>query len=177
MERRSTNPNGYTHFQYDLTAHVGSSHGVRLSGGSTGGIVEAVGDDTNVSLTIRGQGTGAVTLGSSNQSVFLGGSTVQFQGFIRATDTAVATPNFNTTNAMVMETTHAITGLSSQTAGTPQQYFIIATPHNLSTDCALAYCYVGSTATEIHCRFEKHSTVTVGASTATIDFLVIRTAV
>ncbi len=37
MERRSTNVLGYTHFQYDVTAHVGSSHGVRLSGGSTGG--------------------------------------------------------------------------------------------------------------------------------------------
>lgn len=177
MERRSTNLLGYSHYQYDLTAHVGSSHGVRLSGGSTGGIVEAVGDDTNVSLTIRGQGTGGITLGSSGQTVFQAGSTVQFQGYIRATDTAVATPNFATTNAMVMETTHTVTGLSSQTPGTPQNYFIVANPHNLSTDCALTYCYVGSTADQIHCRFAKVSTLTVAASTATMDFLVIRTGV
>src|SRR3990167_5598879 len=171
MERRSTNLLGYSHYQYDLTAHVGSSHGVRLSGGSTGGIVEAVGDDTNVSLTIRGQGTGAVTIGSSGANLFLGGSSVAYQGVLYATDTAVATPNFATTNAMVMETTHAITGLSSQTPGAIQTAFLQAMGHNLSTDCALVGCYIGSTATEVHCRFAKVSTVTVAASTATISFL------
>lgn len=69
MERRSTNPLGYTHYQYDLTAHVGSSHGVRLSGGSTGGIVEAVGDDTAVSLRLRGQGAGGVIIQDSTASI------------------------------------------------------------------------------------------------------------
>ena len=64
MDRRSTSDQ-YTHYQGDVTAQVGSSHGVRLSGGSTGGIVEAVGDDTNVSLLLRGQGTGIVTVGSA----------------------------------------------------------------------------------------------------------------
>ena len=174
MERRSTNPLGFSHFQYDVTAHVGSSHGVRLSGGSTGGIIEAVGDDTNVSLTIRGQGTGAITIGSSGSQVFIGGSTVASYGVLRATDTGVATPNFATTNAMVMETTHVITGLSSQTAGTPHTAFILANPHNLSTDCVLVGTYISDTAGDVHCRFAKHSTVTVAASTATIDFLVWR---
>ena len=175
MERRSTNLLGYSHFQYDLTAHAGSSHGVRLSGGSTGGIVEAVGDDTNVSLTIRGQGTGGITLGSSGQSVRIGGSTVAWTGFILTTDTAVDTPNFATTNAMVMETTHTITGVSSQTAGQAGSVFVIAQPHNLSTDCALLHTWVGSTADQVHCRFAKVSTLTVAASTATISFLVLRT--
>ena len=64
MDRRSTSDQ-FTHWQGDVTAQVGSSHGVRLSGGSTGGIVEAVGDDTNVSLLLRGQGTGIVTVGSA----------------------------------------------------------------------------------------------------------------
>lgn len=63
MDRRSTSAE-YTHFGGDVTAQVNSSHGVRLSGGSTGGIVEAVGDDTNVTLTLRGQGTGQVVSGS-----------------------------------------------------------------------------------------------------------------
>lgn len=63
MDRRSTSAE-YTHFGGDVTAQVNSSHGVRLSGGSTGGIVQAVGDDTNVTLTVRGQGTGQVVIGS-----------------------------------------------------------------------------------------------------------------
>ena len=170
MERRSTNVNGYTHFQYDLTAHVGSSHGVRLSGGSTGGIVEAVGDDTNVSLTIRGQGTGAVTVGSSGQAVFLAGSSAAFAGFQRVTDTAVATPNFNTTNAMVIESSVTIAGVNSS-------HFILAKfAHNevASTDMTIGYVTTTSTSGEVLIGFEKHSTVTVAASTATIDFLVFR---
>lgn len=61
MQRRSTNETvGYTHFVGDLTAHVDSSHGVRLSGGSTGGIIESVGDDTAVTLTLRAQGTAGI---------------------------------------------------------------------------------------------------------------------
>lgn len=72
MERRSTQG---THFGADLTANVHSSHGVRLTGGSTGGIVEAVGDDTNVTLTVRGQGVGAVVLGNSSSPVHFGTST------------------------------------------------------------------------------------------------------
>ena len=174
MERRSTNPLGYTHFSYDLTAHAGSSHGVRLSGGSTGGIVEAVGDDTNVSLTIRGQGTGRVTIGSSGQSVFFSGSTSGMSGWIRFTDTAVATPNFATTNAMVMETTHVITG--SGTAGEAGGSMVFANGVNLSTDCVIVGAYVsGSTADDVHVRFAKVSTVTVASATATINFLVFRT--
>ena len=69
MERRSTNDIGYTHHQGDITAGVGSSYGVRLSGGSTEGIVEAVGDDTNVNLRLRPQGTtGGLLLGSTANS-------------------------------------------------------------------------------------------------------------
>ena len=73
MDRRSTSPE-YTHFGGDITAQVNSSHGVRLSGGSTGGIVEAVGDDTNVSLTIRAQGAGGITIGNSSQALTLSGN-------------------------------------------------------------------------------------------------------
>src|SRR3990167_1619676 len=68
MDRRSTSAE-YTHFGGDVTAQFNSSHGVRLSGGSTGGIVEAVGDDTNASLTIRAQGAGGITVGNSSQTV------------------------------------------------------------------------------------------------------------
>jgi hypothetical protein len=68
MEYRSTG----THYQNDIVAAAGSSHGVKLTGGSTGGVVEAVGDDANISLTLRGKGTGNVVLGNSSQGIVLG---------------------------------------------------------------------------------------------------------
>jgi hypothetical protein len=66
MEYRSTNAAGWTHHQGDLVSNVASSHGVRLTGGSTGGILEAAGDDTNISLVVRGKGAGAVVVGNSS---------------------------------------------------------------------------------------------------------------
>jgi hypothetical protein len=170
MERRSTNSIGHAHYQGDVASNVGSSHGVRLSGGSTGGIVEAVGDDTNVSLTIRSQGTGPITIGSSGQPVQISGSTSPFQGFIRFTSTGVATPNFNSTNLMVVESSVTITGVNSS-------HFVLAQFRNngiASTDMTLTNVRPTSTNNEVLFAFEKHSTVTVAASTATIDFLVFR---
>jgi len=64
---------GGQHISGDITAGVGSSHGVQLSGGSTGGLVQAVGDDANVSLTLKGKGTGGVTIGDSSQTVAFAG--------------------------------------------------------------------------------------------------------
>jgi hypothetical protein len=60
----------------DIVSNVGSSHGVRLTGGSTGGVVESFGDDANVSLTVRGRGTGGVTIGNSSQAVSLPGASL-----------------------------------------------------------------------------------------------------
>lgn len=163
-----------THTGRGVIAGHESSHGVRLEGGSTGGVVEAVGDDTDISLTVRAKGAGGVTVGSSGQAIFLAGSSTPFAGFQRVTDTGVATPNFATTNAMVMETTHTITGLPAATAGATTNVFVLANPHNLSTDCALLHTYVGSTAGQVHCRFAKVSTLTVASATATISFLAFR---
>lgn len=158
MEFRSTNALGYTHYQGEVIAGTGSSHGVLIGGGSAGGRIEAVGDDANINLTLAGKGTG---------SILFGNSTSPFLGVQRYTDTAVATPDFNTTNAMVMETTHTLTGVTSS-------HFLIAHGRNLSTDCLLCAVYPASTAGQAHCRFVKVSTVTVAASTATIDFLAFR---
>lgn len=174
MQFRSTNGK-FTHFQGDVVSNVDdSSHGVKLSGGTTGGVIESCGDESNIALTVRGKGTGPLVLGSSASQVFIAGSTTPFLGFLRVTDTAVATPNFATTNAMVMETTHTITGVPAATLGGTTNAFVLAMPHNLSTDCALLHAYVGSTADQVHCRFAKVSTLSVGASTATISFLVFR---
>jgi hypothetical protein len=200
MFYRSTNPDGqYVHHLGAIVAGVNSSHGVEIDGGSTGGMVRAVGDDANISLSLLQKGAGLlilgtstgpvsfggiitgnstepvigaastrVTIGATNAQVNFGGSTAPFYGFVRYTDTGVATPNFNTTNIMVMETTHVLTGVNSS-------HFILAQGRNLSTDCALVGVYPSaSTAGDVHCRFIKASTLTVAASTATIDFLVFR---
>lgn len=68
MQFRSTNGK-FTHFSGDVVSNVDdSSHGVKLSGGSTGGVVEAVGDETNIALTVRGKGSGGVAIGSASGS-------------------------------------------------------------------------------------------------------------
>src|SRR3990167_1493035 len=177
MDRRSTSAE-YTHFGGDVTAQVNSSHGVRLSGGSTGGIVEAVGDDTNVSLRIRAQGAANINIGNSSQPIIVStggtlqlGSTAPFAGFIRFTSTAVATPDFNTTNAMVIESSVTITGVNSS-------HFIIAAQLRnngvASTDMTITNPRTTSTNGEVLFGMAKISTVTVAASTATVDFLAAR---
>ena len=152
-----------SHYTRGVVYGVDSSHGVKIEGGSTGGVISAAGDDTDISLTLKGKGAGGVFFGTSTSAIV---------GYLRVTDTAVATPNFATTNAMVMETTHTITGLPAATPGATTNAFITAMAHNLSTDCALVGVYVGSTAGQAHCRFAKVSTLSVSASTATISFLV-----
>lgn len=71
MNNRSTG----VHFGNDLVSNVESSHGVRLTGGSTGGIVESFGDDANIALRVQGKGTGPTILGNSSSPVMLGAST------------------------------------------------------------------------------------------------------
>jgi hypothetical protein len=72
MNSRSTN-NAFTHFSGDVVSNVESSHGVQLTGGSTGGVVQAFGDDTDISLTVRGKGAGGVVLGTGTASTPLKG--------------------------------------------------------------------------------------------------------
>jgi len=74
MNNRSTNTR-FTHFGGDLWSNVESSHGVGISGGSTGGAITAVGDDANITLTIAGKGTGATVLGNSSSPVLISNST------------------------------------------------------------------------------------------------------
>jgi hypothetical protein len=185
MEFRSTNLNGFVHYQGDVVTNVssngGSSHGVHLTGGSTGGIVTAAGDEANIALNVGGKGTGPTRIGNSSSPIVFPastgitistggilqvGSTAPFGGFVRVTS-SFATPNFATTNAMVMESTHAITGVNSS-------HYVLANGINLSTDCCLTNSYPASTAGEVHCRFVKASTLTVAATSASIRFLITR---
>ena len=72
MNFPSTNTDGRNPSLGGIVSNVESSHGVLLDGGSTGGIVTAVGDDANISLRVLGKGTGGVILGNSSQAVTLG---------------------------------------------------------------------------------------------------------
>ncbi len=197
MDRRSTSAE-YTHFGGDVTAQANSSHGVRLSGGSTGGIVQSVADDTAAALRVFAQGAGELYLGvAANPVAIVGssislasthislqstrislstgsqiqiGSTAPFAGFIRHSDTAIATPDFNTTNAMVIESSVTITGANSS-------HFVmgrIVSNGVASTDFQVGQFRTTSTANEVLFQFTKHSTVTVAASTCQMNFLVLR---
>ena len=74
---RSSNSK-FTHFSGDVVSNVDdSSHGVKLSGGSTGGVVEPVGDEDNIVLNVRGKGAGGVNLGST----FVGSAAILGAGF------------------------------------------------------------------------------------------------
>jgi hypothetical protein len=83
---RSSNTSGYTHFGGDVVSNVESSHGVQLTGGSTGGIVQPVGDDTDITLKLLGKGAGGVVIGNSSQAVTIAGGTA-FKGFNASTYT------------------------------------------------------------------------------------------
>jgi hypothetical protein len=77
MNSRSSNT-AFVHFGGDVVSNVESSHGVQLTGGSTGGVVQAFGDDANVSLTVTGKGSGRLILGSTASAVTLNSTTATF---------------------------------------------------------------------------------------------------
>lgn len=74
MNSRSSNAR-FTHFGGDVISNVESSHGVQLTGGSTGGVVQAFGDDTDISLALLGKGAGGVRIGNSTATAILGAHT------------------------------------------------------------------------------------------------------
>lgn len=76
MFYRSTAAGGHVSGSYVLG--VGSSHGVEIGGGSTGGTVQAVGDDTDITLNLLGKGAGGVRIGSLSAQPFKGAFTSTF---------------------------------------------------------------------------------------------------
>ena len=105
MEYRSSN--GGMHIGKDFVAGVESSHGVELAGGSTGGFIQSVGDDANISITLRGKGSGGVVIGSTAQTVTIAGGT-GFKGF--------QTSTFTLQFAAISSGQHTIVSLSTATA-------------------------------------------------------------
>ena len=79
MYFRSSNVQGFVHFQGDVVSNVESSHGVHLTGGSTGAIVQPASDDASAAMSIRAKGpSGILTLGTSTGGgiAFASGSSV-----------------------------------------------------------------------------------------------------
>lgn len=67
----------FVHYGGDILSNTddpGSSHGVHLTGGSTGGVVTACGDEANVALKLTGKGTGPTQVGNSSSPVVLSGA-------------------------------------------------------------------------------------------------------
>ena len=197
MEFRSTNTM-FVHYQGDILSNVSSegvgpsSHGVHLTGGSTGGIVQPCGDETNIALTVRAKGSGPlnlissgalnlggatstainlpstlVVLGTSGGQVQSGGSTAPFGGFIRTAISSFSTPAANTTNIMVVESTATFVGVTSS-------HYILGNSSNLSTSIALIGLKCSS-ADEVRMSFIKASSLAIATgTTARISFLALR---
>lgn len=66
MDRRSTNVKGFVHFGGDVRSGAEDGIGISLGSASTGSTawIEAISDDTNANIGIRGQGAGGVTIGA-----------------------------------------------------------------------------------------------------------------
>jgi hypothetical protein len=138
-----------SHVLGDFTSNLDSSHGVRLSGGSTGGVVIAEGDDANISLTVKGKGTGAVVIGDSSQNVQIAKTfVVQFTPAVLNASTSV-------------QSTITVTGL---VAGRP----LLFTP--TTPGLSMAYAFRAQCSTNDELRFTQQnitaSTIGTGESTA-----------
>lgn len=156
MQARSTSAN-FVHFTGDVTAGVDSSHGVRLRGGSTGGILETVSDDANAALHIRAAGTGNILIGNSSQSVRLGNSTSFIAGvqryLVQYTVPALAA------GAASAESTVTVSGLTTNSVLVLQNRLLT----NSTGNVALAVrC---STADELTIMFSNQSGSTLSGST------------
>ena len=156
MNIRSTNIVGFAHHQGDIVSNVGSSHGVALSGGSTGGRMDAFGDDANITLTIAGKGTAALVLGNSSSPVQFGQLyTVQF--------TPAALSSFAGSASTI-----TVTGLSTSRpfAWTLQQPSGIAVAYNFRMQC--------STANELRLVQQNITGSTIGSGESTGRFLLVQ---
>ena len=89
MQYRSTNVIGYSHHGGALVVGVEQESGIELNPTSSGSapVITSAGDETNKGITLKGKGSGAVTIGDSSQSVTIAGGTA-FKGFKSDTFTA-----------------------------------------------------------------------------------------
>lgn len=109
MEFRSSNTR-FVHFGGDVVSNVESSHGVQLTGGSTGARVIPAGDDANIKLELFGKGTGNTQLGNSSATALIGNSTTAISALqryaVQFTPPALAA-------SVAAESTYTVTGLTT----------------------------------------------------------------
>lgn len=175
MERRSTNDIGYVHFQGDIVSNVGSSHGIRLTGGSTGGVVEPFGDDTSISIRLQGRNAGLVNIGNSTGGTVTLDSTGNRVGnastssieriqryFVQYTIPALSS------GPAASESTVTVTGLTTNSILILQNRLINNSTGQVSLQ---ARC---STANELTIQFINHTDSTLSGSTQSAYLLQFR---
>lgn len=124
MYRRSSSG---THFQSELIARVESSHGVRLDGGSTGGIVEAFGEDTNIAMRVLAKNAAPLVLGNSSNTISLTGSSITLG--VSTSPITIAASSFALTSTQITigSTASSIVIGNSTTYFTAIQRYLVAT--------------------------------------------------
>ncbi len=174
MEFRSTQSR-FVHFQGDIISNVSSggvensSHGVHLTGGSTGGVVQSAGDETNVGLTVRGKGTGPTVIGSTGGTVTINSTTVRIGS---ASTTAISNMQRFLLQFTIPALSSAGQGAASDTvthasATTNAIYWVQQRVAYNSTEAnAIRVTAICSTAAELRLQYWNHGASSLSGSTA-----------
>lgn len=171
MEFRSSNSIGYVHFQGDIVSNVSSggvdnsSHGVRLTGGSTGGIVTAAGDETNIALNITPKGSGPLFLNST--TMLVGNRSTSLLAYIQRYRIDWTMPAVSSAGINAVDTTLAVTGVTTNAMYIIQQTQI----WNSTMDPGLMVTARCSTANELKITVGNFGPSSVSGSTVSANLL------
>lgn len=152
MQIRSTNADGFVHFGGSIWAGVNSSHGVEIYGASTGGVIQPVGDDTDIAITLRGKGAGGVQIGTGSTSpiVSIQRYLIQFSPAAMAASTA-------------SQSTITVTGLTT----TAVLFFQPIGTNSSGLSMAYNYRVQCSTAAELRLTQQNITASTIGTGEST----------
>lgn len=166
MEYRSTAAG--QHISGHFVAGVGSSHGIEIGGGSTGGTVQPVGDDSNITLTVKGKGVGHTVIGSTASKVTLGGSTGGVS-LMQASLIQFTVPALSSAGAAgsVADSTATLTGATTNAFYIVQQ----RVAYNSTVDPGVYVTARCSTADELRLTFWNHSGSSLSGSTSSAYLL------
>ena len=153
-----------THFSGDFVAGVGSSHGVELLGGSTGGTVQPASDDANASLNVRAKGTGLTNIGNSSAVVRIGGSTSGISAIERY---IVEFTEPDLPASTWVNSTYTVTGLTTNAAMFATARLNLANGYTMG----VVRC---SSANELTIRWVNEGGSTVSGSTNRLTLLAIK---
>lgn len=178
MERRSTNDR-FVHYLGDIVSNVDSSHGVTLRGGSTGGIIETLADDTNAALTIRAKNAAPFTVGNSSNRVTVAGSTITMTStFVDMNSTRTEVGATSTTGIVLIQRypidfTPAALAASTNTqstvtvVGLTTNSVLAFTPRTPGLSAQYAFRVQCSTADELRLTQQNIAASTIGTGEST----------